>query len=81
MKIKLLGRASGPHGCWAAGDEMTVGKDITKESADHLVASRQATWVEEAPVRVEEVETAEAQPAPENTAKAPAKRRPRKRRS
>lgn len=77
MNIRIFGRASGPNGSWPAGGIMVVGRDITQESAEHLVSSKQAEWVEVE--RVEEVETTEAPEAPENTAKATRKPRRRKR--
>lgn len=73
MKIRLRGRASGPNGCWAVGDIMTVGVDLTQESAEHLIATGQADLVS-GPVLVE---TAEAAPAPE-TAASTGRRKPRR---
>jgi hypothetical protein len=76
--IKIFGRASGPNGTWPAGGIMVVGKDLTEESAQHLVDSGQAEWLDAPLVREEEVETTEAAPAPEAAVKAPRKPRRRK---
>ena len=77
-KIRLTGSAAGPKGSWNVGDTMTVGRDITEEEAGYLVATQQATWDGPPVLREEVVETAEAAPAPETTAKATRKPRRRK---
>ena len=56
MKIKLKTVMAGPRGNHGIGCVLTVGKEIDKKSADHLLKTGQAEKVESANAKAEKVD-------------------------